>query len=275
MVGGPMRVARRQFLAGSLGGFMAGAAPANRAGGTIRCVLFDALVLFDIRAIESTAERIAPGQGSQLKQLWLNRLFDYQWLHALADRYVDFLQAAADSLNVAANQMNITLGPSLRDRLLGHLERPAVWPDVRQELDALLSSGVCLGILSNMTESMLEAGLNGAGLGTKFKYILSTDQVRNYKPARAAYQLGVDATRLTREEILFAAFAGWDAAGATWFGFPTFWVNRANSVQEEFGVRPLYSGPDLAALRLLLTASRGAVPSSLEFRKGFPGPARA
>jgi 2-haloacid dehalogenase len=32
----------------------------------------------------------------------------------------------------------------------------------------------------------------------------------------------IDAFTLKREEILFAAFAGWDAAGAKWFGYPTF-----------------------------------------------------
>jgi len=35
-----------------------------------------------------------------------------------------------------------------------------------------------------------------------------------------------DAFRLKREEILFAAFGGWDAAGAKLFGFPTYWLNR-------------------------------------------------
>ena len=37
----------------------------------------------------------------------------------------------------------------------------------------------------------------------------------------------VDAFGLPREEILFVAFAGWDVAGARWFGgsaYPTFWV---------------------------------------------------
>jgi 2-haloacid dehalogenase len=34
-------------------------------------------------------------------------------------------------------------------------------------------------------------------------------------PDPRAYQLGVDALRLKREEILFVAFAGWDATGDT------------------------------------------------------------
>jgi len=52
---------------------------------------------------------------------------------------------------------------------------------------------------------------------------------------------------LAREEIAFAAFGGWDAAGAKWFGFPTFWVNRLGVPQEQL-VDPDGTGPTLAEL---------------------------
>jgi 2-haloacid dehalogenase len=48
-----------------------------------------------------------------------------------------------------------------------------------------------------------------------------------------------------REEIVFAAFAGWDAAGATAFGYRTFWVNRQNQPAEELGVTPEATGRTL------------------------------
>ena len=51
---------------------------------------------------------------------------------------------------------------------------------------------------------------------------LGTDEARTFKPDPRAYQLGVDALKVKREEILFVAFAGWDAAGAKLFGYPTY-----------------------------------------------------
>jgi 2-haloacid dehalogenase len=71
---------------------------------------------------------------------------------------------------------------------------------------------------------------------------------RTYKPDPRAYQLGVDAFRLGREEILFAPFAGWDAAGARAFGYPTFWVNRLGLPAEELGEVPDAMGKDLTEL---------------------------
>jgi 2-haloacid dehalogenase len=60
--------------------------------------------------------------------------------------------------------------------------------------------------------------------------------------------MGPDAFKLPKEEIAYAAFAGWDAAGAKWFGYPTFWVNRANAPVEELGVTPDGTGVGMADL---------------------------
>jgi 2-haloacid dehalogenase len=61
---------------------------------------------------------------------------------------------------------------------------------------------------------------------------------------------------LAREKIAFAAFGGWDAAGAKSFGYPTFWVNRANLPVEELGVAPDATGANLSDLANFVLAER-------------------
>ena len=39
--------------------------------------------------------------------------------------------------------------------------------------------------------------------------------------------------KFKKEEILFVAFAGWDASDAKWFWYPTFWLNRLNNPGKE------------------------------------------
>jgi len=53
-----------------------------------------------------------------------------------------------------------------------------------------------------------------------------------------------------REEIAFAAFGGWDAAGAKSFGYPTFWLNRLGVPAEE-----LSPGPDAVGSTLTEVAA--------------------
>jgi 2-haloacid dehalogenase len=81
--------------------------------------------------------------------------------------------------------------------------------------------------------------------------------VRSYKPAPRAYQLAPEAFRLPKERIAFVAHGGWDAAGAGWFGFPTYWINRTGIPRDELGVAPTATLPSLSPLPGLLTGAAG------------------
>lgn len=55
---------------------------------------------------------------------------------------------------------------------------------------------------------------------------------------------------------MFVAFAGWDAAGAKWFGYPTFWNNRQGAAQEMLDAKPDGVGSTLTDLALFLSLTR-------------------
>lgn len=161
---------------------------------------------------------------------------------------MDFLQAAHDSLAFAATKMQLDLTPAKRERLLAAWTNLQVWPDAPGAIRELHNAGLRLSFLSNMTSEMLVGGLKNANLDGLFEAVISTDRIRSYKPAPEAYQLGVDTLQLNKEEVLFVAFAGWDVAGAKWFGYPTFWVNRLNSPREQLDTEADATGADLSAL---------------------------
>jgi 2-haloacid dehalogenase len=68
--------------------------------------------------------------------------------------------------------------------------------------------------------------------------------------------MAIDAFAMRKEEILFVAFAGWDAAGAKAFGYPTFWVNRLNSTTERLGFDPDGIGTNLDDLIAFVNSRR-------------------
>jgi 2-haloacid dehalogenase len=104
-----------------------------------------------------------------------------------------------------------------------------------------------------MTRPMLDGAIVRSGLGGTFEHVLSTDAIRTYKPDPLAYRMALDAFGLGREAILFAAFAGWDAAGAKSFGFTTYWVNRSNAIAEELGNAADAQAHDLSELSNFVT----------------------
>ena len=103
-------------------------------------------------------------------------------------------------------------------------------------------------LLSNMTDEMLQHGIQNSGIERFLDCVISTDKKRTYKPSPLAYQMGINTLGLKKEEILFVAFAGWDMTGAKWFGYPTFWLNRSNSLIEKLDAEPDGMGTNLRQL---------------------------
>ena len=214
----------------------------------IRAIAFDAFPIFDPRPISALAESLFPGKGTALSDAWRIRQFEYTWLRIATRHYADFWQVTRDALVFAANQLKLELHADQSEALMNEYLKLPVWPDVRPALNILKKTGVRLAFLSNLTPRMLAANIGNAGLDGLFEQVLSTDRVKTYKPDPLGYRLGTDTLRLRREEILFVAFAGWDAAGAKLFGYPTFWVNRLKLPLEELGAVPDASGNSLSDL---------------------------
>jgi 2-haloacid dehalogenase len=225
------------------------AAPLHGHG--IRAVAFDAFAIFDSRTVVAACESAFPGRGSILSKEWRARQFEYQWLTALAGRYQDFWETTRNALEFAARSTNLALSENTLNALMQTYMHMTAWPDAAAALDALRRSGRKTLLLSNATEAILHSSLTSSGLHRSFDHVLSTDRIATYKPDPRAYQMAIDRTGYSKQEILFVAFAGWDAAGARWFGYPTFWNNRLSSVAEELGVLPHFEAASLDALATL------------------------
>jgi 2-haloacid dehalogenase len=218
---------------------------------------FDGFPLIDARPALNAVKALLNGAPDNAVETWRARTFDYTWLRALGGQYQAFLPCAEDALKTTARQFRIELpadaGAGLRAAFMGL----SVWPDVPAALERLRQSGLRLAFLSNLSPEILSAVLRNSALRPLFDTDgISTDMARTYKPAPQAYALGPQHFDLPRERILFVASSGWDAAGARWFGYPTYWVNRSAAPEDELGLHADGQGADMAAL-LGFIAARG------------------
>lgn len=216
---------------------------------TIAALAFDAYgTLFDVHSVGALAEDLFPGHGARLSEYWRMAQIDYTRLRTLSGQYADFEQVTADGLAFAAKRLGLDLDAGKRDRLMAEYGRLTAYPENIAVLTALRQKGLKLAILSNGTPAMLDAVMTAAGMQDLFDHVLSVDAVRRFKTAPEAYQLGPDAFGLPVSRIGFVSSNGWDVCGATWFGYRTFWVNRAGNVLDELGVSPEGEGRDLNGL---------------------------
>lgn len=219
----------------------------------IRGVCFDLFTLFDPRGVTQVAREVVGERAVELCEAWRSRQFDYAFLRAAAGQYVDFRAVTDEALTFATRARGLVLTSEQRERLIDSYSTLSPWPDTRARLTAWKQQGLLLAPLANYSPAMLERLITQAGLRDFFDTLISTDAARTFKPDPRAYALGPSRLRLSPREICFAAFGGWDAAGARWFGFPTVWVNRLGVPAESLGPGPHATGPDLGALDAVIS----------------------
>lgn len=252
MAGNPPHfLQRRQFLVAGAGLALGLAGAAASSGATtparsgIEAIGFDMFTIFDPRGVDADAEVHFPGKGSQIATAWRARIFDYCWLRTLTGTYADFQQVLTDALDVTLAAQKLDATAAARQDLVASFSRLKPYPDSVAALTALHGAGLRMAPLAQLTEPMLRALCDGAGIGRLFEHYLSTDRVQAYKPDPRAYAMAEQAFGLPRDKVAFAAFGGWDAAGAKAFGLKTYWVNRFGVPAERLGVWPDGTGATL------------------------------
>ena len=226
----------------------------------LHAIAFDAYgTLFDVYSVGALAEQLFPGKGEALATLWRTKQIDYTRLYTLAGRYRDFYELTRDGLRMAARSLQLELDAATEQRLLNQYACLSAFPENLGALKALKALGVPMAILSNGTPQMLDIAVKSAGMSGLFDHLLSVDTVKKFKTAPEAYQLGPDAFGLPAKNILFVSSNAWDACGATWFGYTTFWINRSGQPPEELGVSPTATGHQLTdVVRYIKTHFPGA-----------------
>jgi 2-haloacid dehalogenase len=218
----------------------------------VRALVFDAYgTLFDPFAVKTRAEELFPGNGAALSHLWRAKQLEYSWLRTLMGRYENFWKITEDALVFSCRTLKLPCDEHQRKQLMQVYLTLPVFPEVKSALEKL--SHLPLSILSNGTPEMLAPLVAANNMAHLFMNIFSVDALKMYKPRPEVYQHAVTSLGFPKEAIGFVSSNYWDIAGATSFGFRTYWLNRSAVVADELGITPTAICTNLAELPRALT----------------------
>ncbi|WP_170517671.1 haloacid dehalogenase type II [Ruegeria atlantica] len=220
----------------------------------ITTCVFDAYgTLFDVAAAARQAAS-EPGfeklqqKWPELANHWRLKQLQYTWLRAITDAHADFWDVTQDGLDWALDATGLEGEPTLRQRLLDLYWELQAYPEVPQMLTALKEGGLNTAILSNGSPPMLDGAVQSAGIGGVLDDVLSVESVGVFKPHSSVYDLVQQRFNCARDEVLFVSSNGWDAAGASGYGFVTAWVNRADEPIDRLPWKPAHVLSDLTTI---------------------------
>ena len=209
-------------------------------------VLFDAYgTLFDVYSVGLLAEQLFPGRGDKLAVLWRDKQIEYTRLASMSGRYRPFWDLTRAGLRFACQRLGVALAADAEARLMNQYRHLSAFPENREVLEALKARGIRAGILSNGDPDMLGVAVRSAGLADLIDPVLSVHETKRFKTDPACYALGPRALGLHAAQILFVSSNGWDAIGATWYGYTTLWVNRQGLPLEQLDTEPTRIGSSL------------------------------
>jgi 2-haloacid dehalogenase len=218
----------------------------------ISVCVFDAYgTLYDLKAMVDTCRKTLGDQADALADLWRRKQLEYSWLRSLMGRHADFWHVTGESLDYAMKALGVE-DPGLRAALMEAYLTPKAFPDAKPALERLKSSGHRLAVLSNGSPTMLTAATKAAGLSGMLDAVLSVEEVGIYKPHPTVYRLVTDHFDCASNAVAFMSSNGWDAAGASAFGFQVVWINRSRLPREVLPTAPHAEVATLAQLPEIL-----------------------
>lgn len=190
----------------------------------------------DVGAVAEACKAVAPDPVAFNAQ-WRAKQLEYTFLRSLMGKYHDFWRVSEQALEFTIQRFGREVSPDQRRRLMAAWLRPTPYPDVATALPRL-AERYPLAVLSNGTPRMLETGLKATGLRPHFRWVISVDAVKRYKPSPKVYELAPKHMKLRKEQILFVSANSFDVVGAKSFGFKVCWINRTGAPLDPLGPQP-------------------------------------
>ena len=172
--------------------------------------------------------------------------------------YLDYRQVLRQVMASIGDELGLRCSEAELGCLADSLPRWPIFPDAPESLQTL-KSRYKLAVISNVDDDLF-AGTADA-LGVEFDAVVTSQQVRSYKPDLRNFNAALERMGVVKENLLHVAESLYhDIGPANSLGITCVWVNRAG---QGGGTRrtkavPDLEVPDLATLARMMCPARGA-----------------
>jgi 2-haloacid dehalogenase len=177
-------------------------------------------------------------KAAEFADCWREKQLEYSFRRALMDNYADFSICTSDALNFTCRRFKANISPERRSELLQLYRHLPRFDDVTPALHSLCD-GFRLFAFSNGRRSEIDAVLSNANILDYFEGIVTTDDVRSFKPDPAVYSYARRAMGAWSSPFWLASSNPWDVIGARSAGLSAAWIQRSKEkIYDPWGIQP-------------------------------------
>ncbi len=191
--------------------------------------------------------------ADKVAEIWRTKQLEYSFRRTAMKLYEDFSVCTRQALAYALDSQNVQLPTSEQNDLLEKYQQLSALPDVIPGLRDLKAAGHTLCAFSNGLEQNARKVLTSAGLISYFDGIISTDEVKSFKPDPRVYQLLQQRLGRAPNETWLISSNAFDVIGAKAAGLRAAWIKRdPNEVFDRWDILPDVTAADLEDASLQL-----------------------
>ncbi|MBT8360411.1 MAG: haloacid dehalogenase type II [Desulfobacterales bacterium] len=159
--------------------------------------------------------------------LWREKQLEYSFRRGLMQNYKHFAICTRQALDFSCSAMNIHLSEQEKDLLMANYRTLPAFPDVQEALPQLQEFGFRLFAFSNGRAADVAALLENANVNRYFIDVVSTDEIKSFKPNPAVYAHFLRRSQSSGQEAWLISGNPFDVIGAQSAGMSGAWVKRS------------------------------------------------
>lgn len=184
----------------------------------------------DDAILERIISKIAMKSSASPAEIWHSWKFNEGCSAAFGPEFRTQKDIEISTLQTVLDKFQVSLdAEELSEELFAYWARPAVYPDTAEFLNR---QKVPIILVSNIDNCFLESAIKG--IDFTFNDIVTSEDVRAYKPRPEIYQRALESNGLKADEVIHVGDSyALDVLGAHQCGIDVVWVNRKNRIKPD------------------------------------------
>lgn len=183
--------------------------------------------LIDTAGVTQALKQFAGERAVQFSNLWREKQLEYSFRRALMQNYVHFGFCTRYALDYTCTALDIEISAADKEELLAGYKVLPPFPDALEALPELQNAGFSLFAFSNGKPEDVASLLETSGISSYFEDVISTDEIKSFKPNPAVYAHFLRRTGATGEQAWLISGNPFDVIGAVSAGMRAAWVRRS------------------------------------------------
>lgn len=213
--------------------------------------------LIDTAGVTEALKKFAGDRAVEFSTRWREKQLEYSFRRALMQNYVHFGFCTSYALDYTCSALGVEISEQDRAELLAGYKVLPPFPDVSAALPQLQDEEFRLFAFSNGKPEDVASLLENSGISSYFADVISTDEIKSFKPNPAVYAHFLRRAGATGKEAWLISGNPFDVIGAISAGMRGAWVKRSpQALFDPWEIEPTVTIGNISELADAIRSSR-------------------